>query len=147
MFFRKGVSSCVDFVISNCSYKISNVRTHTNDEDHYSYKDDKFNNVMSDHAMVSCHFNDQSIKIPQQYRIVRDYKLLTKHSLNQYFSHNDKLNKNFSFSDPNTIEEQLIGEMSLIIESIAQSKRIQYKNSYAPWINSEFIAESKTRDR
>lgn len=90
----------MDFILSNCPSKISNVRTHYNDDDYYSYKDSDYNNIMSDHVMVSYHYNDKNIKIPQQFRTIRDYKLLTKHLLNQYFENNDILNEIFSLTDP-----------------------------------------------
>ena len=96
---------------------------------------------MSDHVMLSCHYNDSNIKIPQQFRNVRDNKLLTKHTLNQYFENNHNLNEIFSLTDPDQIAELLVYEVSIIIESIAPSKRVQCKNSYAPWINSDFINE------
>ena len=140
-FFRKGVSSCIDFIISNCPSKISNVRTHYNDRDEFGYYDVDFNNIMSDHVMLSCHYNDNNISIPQQFRSVRNNRLLTKHALNEYFECNDRLNELFSYTDPNQIAEILIGEITVIIESIAPSKRVQCKSSYAPWLNDQYIYE------
>ena len=53
-FSRKGVKSCVDYVISNCPSKIQNVRTHYADSTIYEYTDNEYNNIMSDHVMISC---------------------------------------------------------------------------------------------
>ena len=66
--------------------------------------------------------------------------------MNQYFSHNEFLQGIFSETDPNIIAEKLLNELSIIIECIAPSKKIQCSNSYAPWINDEFLRESKIKD-
>ena len=54
------------------------------------------------------------------------------------------LTKFFSFKDPNQIAEVIVNEISIIIEAIARSKKLQCKNDYAPWLNKDFIAESKS---
>ena len=78
--------------------------------------------------------------------ITRNSKLLTKFNLNQYFLHNQVLQCIFSETDPNIIAETLLNELSIIIECIAPSKKIQCSNSYAPWIKDEFLRESKIKD-
>ena len=47
----------------------------------------------------------------------------------------------FSHTDPNQIAEILIGELTVIIELIAPSKRVQCKSTYVPWLNYEYILE------
>ena len=78
--------------------------------------------------------------------ITRNSKLLNRYNLNQYFAHNEILGGIFSETDPNIIAETLLNELSIIIECIAPSKKIQCTKSYAPWINEEFLRESKTKD-
>ena len=53
----------------------------------------------------------------------------------------------FSETDPNVIAETLLNELSIIIECIAPSKKIQCTKSYAPWINGDFLRESKLKDK
>ena len=140
-FIRKGVKSCIDYVISNCPTKISNVRTHDGDTKIFGYKDLDFHNIMSDHFLLSCTYNNKKICIPQQFMITRNSKLLTRHNLNEYFSHNQFLQEIFAETDPNIIAETLLNELSIIIECISPSKKIQCSKNYAPWINEEFIRE------
>ena len=83
-FFRKGVKSCIDFVISNCPTKVSNIRTHYNDEDIYQYEDINYNNILSDHVMVSGVYNNENVAKGSQFKITRDAKLLTKHILSRF---------------------------------------------------------------
>ena len=78
--------------------------------------------------------------------ITRNSKLLSRYNLNQYFSHNEVLHGIFSETDPNIIAETLLNELSIIIECIAPSKKIQCTNSYAPWIKDDFLRESKVKD-
>ena len=78
--------------------------------------------------------------------ITRNSKLLTRYNLNQYFSHNEVLQGIFSETDPNIIAETLLNKLSIIIECIAPSKKIQCKNTYVPWINDDFQRESKIKD-
>ena len=130
-FYRKGIKPCIDFIISNCPTKISNVRTHYNGDDIYQYKDTNYHNIMSDHIMTSCSYNNKKIRATQQFRTIRDYKLLTKHTLNEYFSHNDTLNTIFNYTDPEIVANVLINEITLIINCIAPPKKIQCSNNYA----------------
>ena len=53
-FCRKGVKSCIDYIISNCPLKVDNVRTHDGDNQIFGYRDIEFNNIMSDHYILSC---------------------------------------------------------------------------------------------
>ena len=131
-FFRKGVISCIDFIISNCPSKISNVRTHDGESIEYGYYDTNYNNIISDHVMISCHYNNKNISLPQQFRNIRDNKLLTSHLLNEYFSCNENLNTIFNTFDTDYIAETLTYEISVIIESIAPAKRVQCSSKYAP---------------
>ncbi len=70
-FCRKGVKSCIDFIISNCPLKINNVRTHDGETEVFGYKDWEFNNIMSDHFNLSCTYNHKKIDFPQQFLITR----------------------------------------------------------------------------
>ena len=145
-FCRRGVKSCIDFIISNCPIKIANVRTHDGDTEIFGYKDVEYNNIMSDHFLLSCTYNNKKICIPQQFLITRNSRLLTRHNLNEYFSNNPLLQEIFSETDPNVIAETLLNELSIIIECIAPSKKIQCSKNYAPWINKDFIREAKIKD-
>ena len=98
---------------------------------------------MSDHVMLSCTYNNKHITKTQQFKIIRNNKLLTKHTLNEYFTNNDTINTIFNHTDPNIIAEILVNEISLIIECISPSRKIQCSNNYAPWINERYILESK----
>ena len=40
----------------------------------------------------------------------------------------------------------LINEISIIINCIAPAKKVQCNTKYAPWINDDFIIQSKLRD-
>ena len=100
---------------------------------------------MSDHYILSCTYNNSKINHPQQFKITRNFRLLTKYKLNQYFSNNEALQGIFSEQDPNIIAETLVNEISMIIECIAPSKKIRCKNSYAPWVNEDFLRESKIK--
>lgn len=60
-FLRKGIKSCTDFVISNCPTKISNVRTHYNGDNEFQYEDINYNNILSDHVMVSGIYDNNKI--------------------------------------------------------------------------------------
>ena len=77
-FCRNGVKSCIDYIISNCPTKINNVRTHDGDNQVFAYKDVEFNNIMSDHFVLSCTYHHKKINLPQQFLITRNSKLLTK---------------------------------------------------------------------
>ena len=101
---------------------------------------------MSDHYLLSCTYINKKISIPQQFLVTRNSKLLMRHNLNEYFSYNPYLQEIFSETDPNKIAETLLNELSIIIECIAPSKKVQCTKKYAPWINQEFIRESKIKD-
>ena len=146
-FNRRGVKSCIDYIISNCPTKVSNVRTHDGDTEVFGYRDLEYNNIMSDHYLLSCTYNNKKISIPQQFLVTRNSKLLTRHNLNEYFSYNPLLQEIFSETDPNVIAETLLNELSIIIECIAPSKKVQCTKKYAPWINQDFIRESKIKDK
>lgn len=93
-FFRKKTKSCIDHIISNCPTNISNVRTHYNNDtiNYINTGKNIINNsnpVLSDHAILSCNYNNKHITTPQHYKIIRNNKLLTKHKLKSYFNHNE----------------------------------------------------------
>ena len=82
-----------------------------------------YHNIMSDHIMISCSYNNKKIKSTQQFRTIRDYKLLTKDILNEYFSHNDTLNTIFNYTDPELVANILINEITRIINCIAPLRK------------------------
>ena len=96
--------------------------------------------------MLSCIYSHHKISIPQQFKTIRNSKLLTKHALNPYFENNSEINKLFHESDPNVIANILINELSIIIESISPSKQIQCKNNHCPWLTDEYKIEASIRD-
>ena len=71
-FFRPGYKSCIDHIISNCPGKISNITTHFDNTNSYSYT----NNNISDHAILTCTYNNKLIKVPQLFKIIRNDRLL-----------------------------------------------------------------------
>ena len=123
-FIRKAQKSCIDFIILNCPAKINNVRTHYDDNNHHQYKDINYCNILSDHIMISCRYSNSKIKSIQEFRTIRNYRLLTKHALSQYFTHNERLNTIFNYTDPETISYILINELSIIINCIAPAKTV-----------------------
>ena len=129
-FFRKNIHSCIDHIISNCPLNISNVQTYvnTNDINYINTSANIINNtnpIMSDHALLTCNYNHKDIVIPQQFKVIRDYKLLRKHNLQQYFIHNSHINSVFNETDPYIIANTIINELSIIIECIAPTKKIE----------------------
>ena len=112
----------------------------------------RFNNIiyyhiiMPDHVIISCVYNNKSFASLQQFRIIRDNKLLTTNTLNEYLANNEVLDSISNHTDPNIIAETMIWDISLMIESIVPSKKIQYKNNNAPLPNDEFKYEAKIRD-
>ena len=74
-------------------------------------------------------------------------KLLSKKRLCEAFSFNDRLNSVFNTSNPNRIADIIVQEVSDIIEFLAPCKLIQHKNSYAPWLNSEYFVEVAKKNR
>ena len=83
----------IDHIFSNCLSHIDNVRTHINNSNtnYVNLRAKIINNshpILSDHAMLSCNYSSSDIIIPQQFRIVRNNKLLTKDKLQMYFNNN-----------------------------------------------------------
>ena len=64
----------------------------------------------------------------------------------QYFINNEILNTIFHYTDPEIIANILINEISIIINCIAPAKKVQCNTKYAPWIDDDFIIQSKLRD-
>ena len=107
-FFRGNVRSCIDHIFSNCPTHVDNVCTHSNSNT-YNYTNlganiiNNSNPILSDHSIPSCNYTSKDINIPQQFRIIRNMKLLTKEKLRLYFKNNTAFNSIFSYSDPNII--------------------------------------------
>ena len=91
---------------------------------------------MSDHALLSCYYNHKDIVIPQQFKVLHNTKLLNRLSLQQYFINNTHIDTIFNETAPDITANTIINEVSLMIECIAMSKKIQCKNNYVPWIDN-----------
>ena len=136
-FFRNSQKSCIDHILSNCPTKISNIRTHINDNsnNYTNIKASIINNdnaTLSVHALLSWNYNSKDIHIPQQFKSIRNYRLLTKDKLQSMISNNNILNSIFSETDPNIIANSLISELTNIIEILSPSKKVQCKKKFAP---------------
>ena len=59
-------------------------------------------------------------------------KTCVKSDLQNYLESNDNINEIFNHTDPNTIAKILVEELSIIVESIAPSKIIQYNKKFVP---------------
>ena len=112
--------------------KLSNVRTHST--------------MMSDHTFISAIYSEKSINIPQNMIKFRDNKLITKHLLSEYIANNQPLNDLFSYTDPDSIANTLVSELSNIIDIIAPPKIIQAKKKYAPWLDKNFKIQSEIKN-
>ena len=66
-FHRKGQSSCLDHIYSNCHTKIRKV---TIEKD-----------ILSDHKIVTCIYNNKKLNLSTTYTTKRDYSLITTESL------------------------------------------------------------------
>ena len=71
-FFRRGNVSCLDHLYSNCSSRIKNVTIEKE--------------ILSDHKIMTFNYNNKKLSINATYKIIRDYSLLTKDNLIQYFN-------------------------------------------------------------
>ena len=98
---------------------------------------------MSDHIMISCTFNNKKINIPQKFHILRNFKLLTKHALNENFKHNDIIITVVNYTDPNAIANIIFNEITIIINCIAPPMKVQCTNKYTPWTDKNFIEQAK----
>ena len=129
-FFRNQSKSCIDHIFSNCPTKISNTRTHVNNNlsQYNNPKANIINNdnpILSDHAIISCQYNSKDIDIPEQFRIVRNTKLLTARKLQGLVNNNFALNTIFSETDPYKITNVVVTEICNIIKNLAPFKKIQ----------------------
>ena len=84
-------------------------------------------------------YKTKTNNLPPKFTWKRDKHLLTKHTLSQYFLHNDNLNTIFNFTDPNIIANILHFEMDLIINCIAPRHRVQVKKKYSPYVSKELM--------
>merc|ERR1712240_970481 len=71
-FHRKGQSSCLDHIYSNCHTKIRKV---TIEKD-----------ILSDHKIVTCIYNNKKLNLSTTYTTKRDYSLITTESLLHYLN-------------------------------------------------------------
>ena len=90
-FVRNGLKSCIDHIYSNCSYKINNVVTQ--------------NDILSDHYILTCTYNNKHLNIKLTYRLKRDFHLLNRDILTYYCDMNDKIDTVFDIETPNEIAD------------------------------------------
>ena len=74
---------------------MSNIRTYINtDNTNINYDNKKLgifyntDDILSDHAVLSCLYNNDNISHPQPFMILRNNWVLTKHTHNQYLINN-----------------------------------------------------------
>ena len=118
-FHRKGQASCLDHIYSNCHTKIKKV---TIEKD-----------ILSDHKIVTCIYNNKKLNLSTTYTTKRDYSLITTDSLLHYLNMTNNIDQVFNTDNPNTIAEIIINEVNLCIETIAPSKRIQCTKKHCKW--------------
>ena len=85
-FSAKNIKSCIDHLITNCPLNISNVRTYIqNNNNNYCNTNaniiNNSNTILSDHAILSCIYNNKDIPIPKQFKIIRNHNLRTKNNI------------------------------------------------------------------
>ena len=122
-FTRNGLRSCIDFLYSNCSYKITDVVTQ--------------NDILSDHNILTFNYNNNKLNIKPTYKIKRDFNLLNTDILTQYCDMNDRIDTVFDYDTSNDIADILIDEINNIIQTIAPSRLIQCKNRYNKWYDKD----------
>ena len=90
-FHRKGQSSCLDHIYSNCHTRIRNVAIE---------KD-----ILSDHKIITCSYNNKKLNLSTTYTTRRDYSLITSESLLHYLNMTNNIDQVFNTDNPNTIAE------------------------------------------
>ena len=99
-FHRKNQISCIDHIHSNCASHINNVTTSKN--------------ILSDHNYIYCTYSNQKFNLWPSYTIKRDFSLLTRYNLQQYFYNNTEIQSVFYYKDTNYIAETIINQMDII---------------------------------
>ena len=118
-FHRKGQSSCLDHIYSNCHTKI---RKMTIEKD-----------ILADHKIVTCIYNNKKLNLSTTYTTKRDYSLITTESLLHYLNMTNNIDLVFNTENPNTIAEIIVNEVNLCIETISPSKRVQCTKKHCKW--------------
>ena len=118
-FHRKGQASCLDHIYSNCHTRIRKV---TIEKD-----------ILSDHKIVTCIYNNKKLNLSTTYTTKRDYSLITTESLLHYLNMTNNIDQVFNTDNPNTIAEIIVNEVNLCIETISPSKRIQCTKKHCKW--------------
>ena len=93
-FNRKGIQSCIDHIYSNCHTKVKNV---TIEKD-----------ILSDHRIVTFHYNNKKLSINVTYRINHDFSLLTRDNLLQHINLTNNIDTIYNYTNPNMISEILL---------------------------------------
>ena len=116
--------SCIDHIFSNCTNKISNVTTHKN--------------TISDHSIITAQYSsNHQIYHPKFIKKNRNFRLLTKNTLNLYVKNSTLLNSIFNYTDPDIITNLIQLELNTIINFIAPPKIVQFSKNYVPYHNTE----------
>ncbi len=121
--------SCLDHITSNCSNKISNVKTHRN--------------VFSDHCVITAQYDAIVNIYHPKFIKSRNNKLLNGHTLKKYIKNSYLLNSVFRHSDPELITNIIQIELNSIINAIAPQKIVQYKKDFCPYFNGEIVEKLK----
>ena len=132
-FVRNGLKSCIDHIYSNCSYKITDFVT----------QDD----ILSDYYILTFKYTNKHLNIKPTYRLKRDVNLLNMDILTYYCDMNDKIDTVFDYDTPNDIADILIIELNTIIQTIAPSRLIQYKNRYNKWYNKDIETQADIKNK
>ena len=119
--------SCIDHIYSNCPNKVSNVTT--------------IPCTIADHHIISCIYKTNATIYKPRFIKSRNFKLLTRESLSQHVEQSILLNSIFQLTDADEIADILQLELNSIINSIAPSKKIQFKSNYVPYYNQEVISD------
>jgi len=104
-FFRKGQTSCLEHIYSNCHARVKNV---TIEKD-----------TLSDHKIITCLYNNKKLNISTSYKTKCNFSLITTESLLHYINATNIIDDVFNYQDPNLIADTLINEVNRCIETIA----------------------------
>ena len=105
--------SCIDHLYSNCSNKITNVRTITNYD--------------SDNKYIVARYNTKEPLYNPKPFLKRDYSNLTSVNIDYCIDRSEILNNIFTSEDTDFIAESIQIELNSIIIFLAPGKLVQFK--------------------